>query len=168
MMHPVTPSTGLKSKYPEWVVLVVTVDRAGQVDVMPAGWAMNVSARPFLFAVSVSPKRHTHKLLREGGEFVISVPGPGMEETIQFCGSHSGCDTDKVAACNLEIVPATQVKPPLLVGARVNMECVITHTLDAGDHTIFVGEVVAAHEDDDVPGRLMNFAGHFALATPAT
>ena len=165
MLHPVPPSMGARSKYPEWVVLIVTADDEGNVDVMPAGWAMYASTEPCLFAVAVNRAQHTNKLIREGGDFVIAVPGPGMEEIIRFCGSHSGRDTDKVAACDILTAPASIVRPPLLVGARSNLECKLHQVTEAGDHTIFVGEVVAAWVDDSVPGRLMNFSdGRFSLA----
>ena len=165
MLHPVSLAKVAQAKYPEWVVLIVTVDDAGNVDVMPAGWAMYASTEPCLFAVAVNQKQHTNKLVREGGDFVIAIPGPGMEEIIRFCGSHSGRDTDKVAACGIRTMPSSQVRPPLLVGARANLECKLYQAHEAGDHTIFVGEVVASWVDDDVRGRLMNFGdGRFALA----
>lgn len=167
MLKAISPSASHKSKYPEWVVLIVTANKDGRVDIMPAGWAMYVSGSPCLMAVAVGHKRHTNHLIRQGGDFVIAVPGPGMEEMIRFCGSHSGRDTDKVAALNIETKPADQVRPPLLAGAKANLECKLHQLMEAGDHTLFVGEVVAAWEDDAVPGRLMNFGnGEFALAEP--
>lgn len=167
MLQRASIAQSAKSKYPEWVVLIVTADGEGNVDVMPAGWAMYVSTEPCLFAVAVNRAQHTNKLIREGGDFVIAVPGPGMEKIIRFCGSHSGRDTDKVAACNIQSMPSASVRPPLLLGARANLECALHQASEAGDHTIFVGEVVASWVDNDVPGRLMNFGGgRFQIAEP--
>ncbi|NLS77392.1 MAG: flavin reductase family protein [Chloroflexi bacterium] len=168
-MHQVEPSKGSASKYPEWVVLIVTADGEGRANVMPAGWAMYVSTEPLLFAVAVNRKQHTNKLIKETGQFVISVPAPGMEEVIRYCGSHSGRDVDKVAACGIATLPASRVKPPLLAGARANLECVLAQAVEAGDHTVLIGEIVAAWEGDDAPGRLMNWGdGLFALAAPVS
>ena len=77
-MKRVPTSEAINRKYPEWIVLVVTVDQRGQVDVMPAGWCMVTSGRPVMLAVSIHPHRHTHKLLSEAGEFVISFPAAGQ------------------------------------------------------------------------------------------
>jgi len=141
-MKRVLPGEALKRKYPEWIVLVVTIDQQGQVDVMPAGWCMVTSGRPLMLAVSIHPDRHTHKLLTGAGEFVISFPAVGQGAAVWYCGSHSGRDVDKIADTDLETVPAAEIQTPLLKGAVANFECRLVKQMDTGDHTIFVGEVV--------------------------
>jgi flavin reductase (DIM6/NTAB) family NADH-FMN oxidoreductase RutF len=161
----VSADEALQRKYPEWIVLVVTVDAQGQVDVMPAGWCMVTSGRPPMLAVSIHPHRHTHKLLNEAGEFVIAFPSAGQGPAVWYCGSHSGRDVDKLANTGLETLPAAEVKTPLLKGAVANFECRLVGQMDTGDHTIFAGEVVATHVEEAAPGRLMNFGGfRYALA----
>jgi len=162
-MKRVPPSEALKRKYPEWIVLVVTVDQRGQVDVMPAGWCMVTSGRPLMLAVSIHPRRQTHKLLSEAGEFVISFPAVGQGSAVWYCGSHSGRDVNKIANTDLELLPAAEIKTPLLKAAVANFECRLVKQMDTGDHTIFVGEVVAAHIEEEAPGRLVNF-GDFRYA----
>ena len=164
-MKRVHPSEAIKKKYPEWIVLVVTMDQQGQVDVMPAGWCMVTSGQPLMLAVSIHPNRHTHKLLREAGEFVIAFPAAGQGPAVWYCGSHSGRDVDKIANTDLETLPATEIKTPLLKGAVANFECRLVKQMDTGDHTIFVGEVVAAHIEEGAPGRLLNFGNNrYAMA----
>jgi flavin reductase (DIM6/NTAB) family NADH-FMN oxidoreductase RutF len=166
-MKQVTVSEALSRKFPEWVVLVVTRRSDGFVDVMPAGWAMITSGRPAMFAVSIGHGRYTHELIQQGGAFVIAFPAPGMEEAIQYCGSHSGRDVDKIAQSGLEVTPATQVGPPLIVGAAINLECRLVSKLPTGDHTIFAGEIVAAHIGEEAPSSLVNFGdGTYAVAQP--
>jgi len=154
-------------KYPEWIVLIVTTDEAGRVNVMPAGWSMFTSHDPPMYAVSVGHSRYTHTLIRRGREFTIAFPGPGMGPAIRHCGTRSGSEGDKVSGSGLRLRPASRIKPPLVEGAVVNLECRLVATLETGDHTIFVGEVVVAHVEDDVSGRLFNFGpGLYALAQP--
>jgi flavin reductase (DIM6/NTAB) family NADH-FMN oxidoreductase RutF len=166
-MKRVRVSEALARKYPEWIVLVVTRRSDGLVDVMPAGWAMVTSGRPPMFAVSVGHGRYTHELVERGGEFVIAFPSPGMGPAIDYCGSHSGRDVDKIAQTSLEVLPAAEVAPPLIKGAIANLECRLAGSLSTGDHTIFAGEIVAAHIEEEVPARLVNFgAGRYAPARP--
>ena len=168
-MRRVPPTEALKRKYPEWIALVVTMDRQGQVDVMPAGWCMVTSGRPLMLAVSVHPRRHTHKLLSEAGEFVISFPAGGQGPAVWYCGSHSGRDVDKIANTDLELLPAADIETPLLRGAVANFECRLVKQMDTGDHTIFVGQVVAAHIEEEAQGRLVNFGDdRYALAEIAS
>ncbi len=163
-MKQVSFSEAMKKKYPEWVVFISTIDNRGQADVMPAGWAMIVSGDPPMFAVAINHKAYTHSNIQSQREFVIGFPGPGMEEAIEYCGSRSGRDVDKIKGIGLETLSASKVKSPLLGGCIVNLECVLESELVTGDHTVFAGRVVAAHVDESIPGRLMNFSGNFALA----
>jgi len=163
-MKEVSFSEAMRRKYPEWVVLITTVDENGKPDVMPAGWAMIASHQPPLFAISVGHGRYTHKLIRNQKEFVITFPSPGMEEAIEYTGSCSGRDVDKFKEFGLKALKAKEVKPPLLADCIVNLECKLEGELAAGDHTIFLGRVVAAHVDEDIHARLLNFSGKFAVA----
>jgi len=151
---------------PEWIVLVVSRRSDGFVDVMPAGWVMRVSGTPPMFAISVGHGRYTNELIRQASEFVLAFPGEGMGETVWFCGSHSGRDVDKVAACNLALLPAKTVDTPLLDKAFINFECRLMSITEAGDHSVFVGEILAAHMGN-VAGPLVNFGPPgYALARP--
>ena len=165
-MREVPISQAIASQRPEWIVLVVTQRADGFVDVMPAGWVMRVSGTPPMFAVSVGHGRYTNELVRGAGEFVLAFPAEGMGEAVCYCGSHSGRDVGKVAACGLTLLPARTIKTPLLGGAFINLECRLTTITEAGDHSIFVGEVLAAHVED-ARGPLVNFGAFgYGLAQP--
>ena len=167
-MKEATFGEAMRRKYPEWVVLVVTVDSRGQVDIMPAGWAMIASGSPPMFAIAVGHTRYTHELIEKGKEFVIAFPAPGMEEATLYCGTNSGRDVNKLRNTNLQTAPARHVKPPLIQRATINLECRLAGAIRSGDHTIFVGEVVASHVDDSAPKHLVNFGNnYFAAAKPA-
>ena len=164
-MRQVKVSEAVARKYPEWIVLIVTKSAQGQVNIMPAGWSMVTSGIPPMFAISVRLTHYTHQLIESEREFVIAFPSPGMGPAIEYTGSHHGWDVDKLAGCDLGITPAKMVKPPLIEGAVVNLECKLAASMVTGDHTIFVGEIVAAHVEDEAPARLVNFgAGQYAAA----
>lgn len=55
---------------------------------------------------------------------------------------------------SFKIRPAKFIKPPLIEDAVANFECKVVSQLDTGDHTIFVGEVVAAYVGDEKKRRL--------------
>ena len=59
------------------------------------------------------------------------------------CGTRSGRSMDKFAECGLTALPATVVKAPLVGECLANLECKVANRMTAGDHTIFVGEIVA-------------------------
>ena len=109
-----------------------------------------------MVAISVGLTRYSHKLISESGEFVLAFPSEGMEDALLFCGTHSGRDVDKFRATGLTPVKAKYVKPPLIAEATVNMECRVVGSIRTGDHTIFVGEILAAYVSDEDKPVLFN------------
>jgi len=165
-MRQVSPAEAFKRKCPEQIVLAVSADAAGRPDVITLGWAMPTSGVPPMLAISVGHTRYSHELIEKGGEFVLAFPSIQLAEACLLCGTKSGRDTDKLAAAKLRTEPAKLVRPPLLAGCLANFECKVRGKLVTGDHTIFAGEVLAAHVDDSVTDRVYNFSGQFLAAGP--
>ncbi len=125
-----------------WPVVLIGAYHNGKHNAMTASWVSQVSFDPLLMMVSIAPERHTYDLIRESGEFVISVLTQDQAEVARFCGSRSGRDTDKIAALALKTIPGKKVKVPLIEDCLANIECRVTAAHPAGDHVIFIGEVV--------------------------
>jgi flavin reductase (DIM6/NTAB) family NADH-FMN oxidoreductase RutF len=164
MMKEVSAAEALKHKYPEWIDLVVSRGADGQVNVMPVGWSTITSGTPLLYAVAIHLRQHTTRLIRESGEFVVAAPSASMAAAVLYCGTHSGRDGDKIGPAGLRLAPASVVTVPLLKGAVYNLECVVQQQVQTGDHILFVGQVVAAHLDEDVGPRLVNFNDRWGCA----
>lgn len=165
-MKQVPISEALSLKYPEWVMFVISRDGDGAPDVMPAGWCMICNGNPLMMAVSVGFGRYTHRCIEETGEFVLAWPGVGQEELINQTGTTSGRDLNKIEEFGLRELPATIVNAPLIEGCAIALECVVVSQLELEDHSIFVGEVVAAHVADPPVDKLENFNGTYAVAQP--
>jgi flavin reductase (DIM6/NTAB) family NADH-FMN oxidoreductase RutF len=147
-------------KYPEAVTLAVTLKPSGEPNVIALGWAMPASFDPPLCVISVGHTRYSHECLEKHPEFVLAFPTEEQHAAALFCGSHSGREMDKLAACGLKTLPAKHVKPPLLDGCSTNLECRVVASFPAGDHTLFVGQILAAHVDRAAPGRLYGLGGN--------
>ena len=93
-------------------------------------------------------------------------PGEDMAEEAFYCGTHSGRDVDKIAETALALAEAREVSVPLLADAVANFECRITDRLKTGDHTIFVGQVVAAHRNENPPRRLFTLGPGYKMGYP--
>jgi flavin reductase (DIM6/NTAB) family NADH-FMN oxidoreductase RutF len=72
-----------------------------------------------------------------------------MEEETRLFGSVSGRDHAKLAEAGSSTEAATAVDCVLLSNAVLNIECRLQDVLDTGDHSIFVGEVLASHVNAD-------------------
>lgn len=125
-------------------VVLVTARYKDAVNVMAAAWTTPISHAPPLVGVSISPRRFTHELVSRSGEFVLNVPGRNLLEQVELCGSLSGRDVDKFKEARLTPVDAKEVRAPLIEECLGHLECAVVEALDLGDHTLFVGQVVAA------------------------
>jgi flavin reductase (DIM6/NTAB) family NADH-FMN oxidoreductase RutF len=108
---------------------------------------MSTSHDPELLAVSVSRSRYTYECLTD--EFVVNLPTRELVKQVWAVGTLSGRDLDKFSHVGLTPIPALVVRPPRIAECPTHIECRIVDTLDTGDHTIFIGQVVAKSGDVD-------------------
>jgi len=105
------------------------------------------SFRPPLLGIGVSPRRYSYGLLRASNDFAVNIPSKSMLRAVEICGTKSGRKTDKWQASGLTRESAERISAPLIAECPVNIECVKVREVEAGDHTWFIGEIVAARAD---------------------
>ncbi|WP_457751942.1 flavin reductase family protein [Thermococcus sp.] len=127
--------------YPMRTYLVVA-GRGSEANVMAADWVTIVSANPFMLGVAIAPQRRTWGLVKKYGEFVISVPGLDMLDDVWVVGTRHG--SEKLRDTSIKLVPSRVIETPSIGNALANLECKVVDERDYGDHTWFVGEVVAS------------------------
>lgn len=143
----VSPDSARHFLHPSMVVLATSVDEEDNPNIITLAWAMPTSFSPPLVAISVGKKRYSHSLIKNAEEFVLNVPSQELLDEVQFCGSHSGSGTDKFEETSLTQEDSVEVEVPRIKECAANLECELLNELDTGDHTIFVGEIVAASAD---------------------
>ncbi|MDH5718341.1 MAG: flavin reductase family protein [Spirochaetia bacterium] len=134
---------------PEGCVFVISINEKLKPSGMIAAWNMKCSMEPPLFAVSLSKNGYTHKLIQQSKEFVIAVPNKELEEALLLFGSTHGDKVDKFTETNIETAKAEFVKSPLIKNATINYECELYKEVDAGDHIIFIGKILASYINKD-------------------
>ena len=132
--------------YPARLVLVTSVDETNKPNIITLAWSMPVSSSPPLLAIAVGKTRYSHKLVSACKEFVVNFPGEGLANETLLCGSISGRNKNKFEEAKLTPMRAEKVKPPVIKECARAFECRLVKEIGAGDHTIFIGEVVAAHK----------------------
>ncbi len=142
---PVSLSSAYRLLYPRNVVLVSCIDKAGKANIITLSWSMPVSMNPPMVAISLAPKRYSYKLIRETGEFVVNIPTMDIAKETLFCGRRTGREHDKFKEAPLTPLPAKTVKPPIIKECVAHLECKLRQEIITGDHTLFIGEVLAAY-----------------------
>ncbi len=106
----------------QWMLITVEDKEQGRANAMTASWgAMGVLWNKDVCVCFVRPQRHTYKLLEEENEFSISFMANEYRDALRLCGSKSGRDTDKLAACGLSVNSDTGV--PVINEAEVALVC---------------------------------------------
>jgi flavin reductase (DIM6/NTAB) family NADH-FMN oxidoreductase RutF len=135
----------LASPYP--YALVTTLDRAHKPNIIGIAWWSFVSWDPPMAIISVGPGRYSHQCLEHCKEFGLCFPAEDQAKGAWLCGKVSGRDTDKFKEAGFDRQPAEKIAPPLIADCTVAFECRVKNQMKAGDHDIFLGEIVGIHGD---------------------
>ena len=151
----------IKTKYPEQVVIAIAKDKDGRANPVTLGWTMIVSGNPPMMAIAVAKKHYSIGTIRHSKCFTIVYPSSEMADAALFFGSRSGRDVDKLAEFDCTTEPAKEIDSVLLSDAVANFECKLETETEAGDHIIFVGEIVCSHVNTEPKKRLYTIGpGH--------
>lgn len=129
-------------------IALVTAKHKNKANVMVAAWVMNVSNDPPMVALAVHPARFTHDLIVKSGQFALNIPPRPLLSQVNKIGEVSGADADKFVLTKLNLYEAKQVNAPLIVECVGHLECGVIETVRAGNHTLFLAEIVAASADE--------------------
>jgi flavin reductase (DIM6/NTAB) family NADH-FMN oxidoreductase RutF len=144
--------------------LFVLGSRAGdRRNGMTINWVTQVSFDPKLVAVSVEKPAFTHELIAEGGVFAVNTVSREDRAIVR-----KFTKPVEVEGTTLNGFPFHDgvTGAPILDQAPAYLDCEVRQSVDVGNHTLFVGEVVdagfQAAEDTEVlrmEDTRMNYGG---------
>ena len=126
---------------------LITSDGPHGQNIMACEWTHHISYSPGLIAVCIKPDDATHANIQKTKEFGINLCAADHTVLSSVAGGYSGEDHDKIGALKelgFEFYRAKKIKPLMVRGAAMNVECKLVKELSLGDHTMFIGEVVEA------------------------
>ena len=128
---------------------VLAVDYEGNRMGVTISSLVSLSLEPPLVGISVGKQASLYELLRQAGRFSVSVLGDGQEELARrfAAGRPPIIHWDGVAVREGRFAP-------LIEGALAWIEATTRAEHDAGDHTLFVADVVSV-ERGPAPSALM-------------
>lgn len=132
------------------IVTLVGAYMKDRVNFMAAAWNAGLSFNPPLFGVSIHPKRFTHDMIVDSGEFTCNFLSIEHIDIIHGTGRVSGRDYDKVKLFSIPLEKSKVINCPTIESAYAAYECKLVHRYPVGDHNFFVGKVVAVHYNKNV------------------
>jgi len=140
--------------YPVPVAVAIARNGRDKYNPVTLAWTMQASHEPPMLAVSVAHSHYSVEVIRQAGAFVLAWPSAQQENETLYFGTHSGRDVDKLVETGARTRPAEHIDCVLLEDAVANFECRLVTECEAGDHVIFVGEVLASYVHETPAGRL--------------
>ena len=135
----------------------VTVVTTCGVDGLPYGLTATaftaVSLQPPLVLVCVDKRSESHPHFHASKVFAVNFLGAGHEEISRRFAVSGG---DKFSGCAFR---RGGTGAPILDGVLGHVECRTVTTVDAGDHTVFLGQVESASANEGHP--LVYFRSHY-------
>jgi flavin reductase (DIM6/NTAB) family NADH-FMN oxidoreductase RutF/uncharacterized protein YciI len=135
------------SVLPGQIVLVSTVDSRGKPNVAPKSRISATASRGPVLAFGCDRAHTTARNAEEVGEFVVNVPPEALVERIWAMRDSHG--TERISRSGLSLLPARQVRPPLVEQCKAHLECTLESITQLGEESVIFGRIVAASIDSD-------------------
>lgn len=144
-------------------MIVTTRDAAGEPRGMTATAVCSVSLDPPLVMACMSRASTTHAAVEESGVFALNI----LPEVAQaLAGRFASPGLGKFEGVETR---AGTTGAPLLALAIAHCDCRVEQSVDAGDHTIFIGRAVSADAGPQDADPLVYFRGRYgSVSTPGT
>lgn len=126
-------------------------------NIITVAWTGIICSQPPMTYISVRPERHSHRLIKEAGAFVINLTPTSMMRECDYCGIYTGAKVDKFAECGLDAVPSPTVNAPMIAQAPVSLSCKVKEVVSLGSHDMFIADIVGISASEallDEKGKL--------------
>jgi flavin reductase (DIM6/NTAB) family NADH-FMN oxidoreductase RutF len=134
--------------YGLYVLTAETKD--GRAAASTVSWATQTSFDPPLLVVGVKADSGIHALIKESGSFGFNILGKGQQSLAFTFFKSMERDGNRIGG---ESFRSGKTGAPILTSAPAHLECSLVETLERGDHSVFVGEVVDAGVATPIEGR---------------
>ena len=140
-------------------VTVVTTLETTPTGTQPWGTTVNsftgISLDPPLVMVSIGRERSIHPIIERTRRFGVNVLAEGSE-AISDCFAGAPSPLPRSAFCNADFTLG-RAGLPVLDRAIAYLSCDVEQVIEAGDHTMYLGQVIETACRDDVGWPLLYF-----------
>jgi len=143
------------------VTVVTTLRPDGRPCGLTASAVCSLSLEPTMLLVCVETASTSHRCIADSGVFAVNVlAGDGRGETLARRFSEEETDGKFTGVAFRE----EHTGAPVLDGALAWLDCRLAEQCGGGDHTVFIGEVVAADAGEGTP--LVYYRGGYGRFVP--
>ena len=146
--------------------LYVVGSRAGdRRNGMTVNWVSQVAFEPKLLGIGIEKTAYTHELIAEGGVFALNTIDREDKAIVRKFTKPVDVDLEAMTLNGFGFHDG-HTGAPILTDAVAYIDCVVRTSVDTGNHTFFIGEVVDTgfQKDEETPvlrmeDTRMNYGG---------
>lgn len=135
---------------PYGLYVLTAENKNGEVTAAAVNWVTQASFEPPLVVVGVKADSHAHTLIKETKAFALNVLGKGQQDLAFTFFKPATKEDNKISG---EPYRKGKFGSPVLESAPAFVECKLLETVEKGDHSVFIGEVVDAGVSKEPQGR---------------
>lgn len=143
-------------------VTIITTAAGEEMQGMTANAITSLSLDPTMILCCVDKTTYTHELLERGGVFVVNILAEDQERVSRVFAKRG---EPEIGSLRGERFVMGETGAPVLEDCLAYLECKIADMLEGGDHSIFIGEVVAARVVKEA-GPLVFYRGGYHRLAP--
>jgi len=122
--------------YPTGVTVVTTIDQNGEPTGLTVNSFASVSLEPLLILWSIDKRAYSYDAFQKVDQFAVNILS---EEQGDLCQLFSSKVENRFDHCAWS---KSAHSLPVLEGSLAVLQCKVYNRVDAGDHTIMIGEVI--------------------------
>lgn len=137
--------------------VMVSCGHGGQANILTVAWSGILNTVPPKTYIAVRPRRHSHALIKESGEFVLNLTPASLARAADFCGMYTGAKVNKWEKCKLTPLEVEEVSAPIIAECPLSLCCKVTEIRSEGTHDVFFADIVGVYAEDglmDANGKL--------------
>jgi flavin reductase (DIM6/NTAB) family NADH-FMN oxidoreductase RutF len=141
-------------------VTVITTSAGDQLHGMTANAVSSLSLDPVMVLICVDKTTFTHRVLDQGGVFVVNILGEQQEAMSRIFAKKGEPETGTLRGQAFRL---GETGAPILDGCLAYIECRVANVMAGGDHSIFLGEVVSEGVEEEMRPLLFYRGGYHTL-----
>jgi flavin reductase (DIM6/NTAB) family NADH-FMN oxidoreductase RutF len=135
---------------PYGLYVLTTGGEGGPAAAATVNWVTQASFDPPLVAVGVKADSSGHQIIKDTQSFVLNVLGKGQQDLAFKFFKPAEIDGETIGG---EPFRTGETGAPILANAPAYAECRLVESIEKGDHSVFVAEVVGAGVSTPPEGR---------------
>lgn len=133
----------------EYGVYVVSTGKGTSGNAFTASWVSQISSEPPLVALAVHDKHQSSRMIDQSGSFVINIIASNHVEVAKTYYGPAESGYGKLKDSHVTDSPATGTA--MIPGTDGFLDCRVVNKVAAGNHMLFIAEVLAGEALNDLP-----------------